>query len=666
MVDTSDLTATLVEMGLDRPLAHRLLFAHRHQDLLGRPVESAPFHDDMARDWSGPEQFHLDKVFRGGAKSTIGEESVTIGGLYGDFSYCLIVGANQPKAMERLAAIRHELKTNELIQGLFGADADLETDTDKEIVTTRGVRFQALGRGQSMRGVKHLHTRPDFVWIDDLEDRADVATPEARKKVWDWLTRDLLPACDPMGRVRMSATPLHPEAAPERLERDPAWQTRSIPIYYLDLETGEPRASWPARWPIEACLKLERSYRSRGELENFKQEYMVQAEAPETKPFKREMINLFPQVRTWQAAYSMTDPARTAHSGSATTGHAVWSWINGKLVIWDAWAKRILPDAIIQAVFDSHAEYRTVWCGVEEDGLNQFLLQPFRQKMVADGVTLPLRPVKAPNSKLDFIRGLQPFFMGREVQFAKPMPDLEEQLLGFPTGAIDAPNALAYALKLRPGAPIYDDFGPRHIAEDLRPASGRPVWLCLNATQALVTGCALQIVDGSVRVFADFVREGDPGSVLGELVSAAQLEVGRSVRLTAGPRHYDRHNNVGLIQAAKRLPQEVRPGFDPIRGRAVVRRLLQRDRSTQPMVLIGTDATWTLNAFVGGYSRSLVKAGQLSDQADDGPYRVLMEGIEAFAGLLEAGSPDSTDDDRRFAVTSDGRRYTSMLGNRGR
>lgn len=659
MDTTQELQSTLLEMGLDRPLAHQILFPHRHLDALGRPVASAPFHEDMAEDWGSTHPFVLDLVFRGGAKSTTGEESTLIGALYEDFKYGLVVSYNQPKAVERLAAIRHELHTNELIQTLFGEAATLETDTANELVLANGVKLAALGRGQSMRGVKHWDRRPDFIFIDDIEDRPDVATPEARKKVWDWLTRDLLPALDPLGRVRMAATPLHPEAAAERLTRDPSVLVRRIPIYYQDIEDGEFKASWPQRISLGEALAMEQRYRSRGELENFKQEYMVQAESPESKPFRREMINVFPQIRTWQATYSMTDPARSVKSSSATTGHVVWSWISGKLVIWEAWGKRLMPDEIINAVFESHEQHRSVWCGVEEDGLNQFLLQPFRQAMTLRG-SIPLKPVKAPTGKLDFIRGLQPFFQAREVQLAKPMPDLEEQLLGFPTGAIDVPNALAYALKMRPGVALYDGFGPRHIIEDLRPASGRPVWLCLNATDSLVTAAAVQAVDGALRVFWDLVREGDAGAVLADVVRAATLDLGCQVRLTVGPKHYDKYNNVGLVQAIKRLPAEVRNGVEPIRGRAVIRRLLDQEKQTLPMVMVCADATWILNAFIGGYSRAVMKGGALAEEAEDGPYKLLMEGVEAFAGLLEAGSPEREDDGRTYATTNDGRRYVTM------
>ena len=70
---------------------------------------------------------------------------------------------------------------------------------------------------------------------------------------------------------------------------------------------------------------------------------------------------------------------------------------------------------------------------------------------------------------------MQPFFAAREVEFAQPLPALTEQLLNYPTGKIDAPNALAYALQMRPGLPVLDGFGAEHIVPDLEHDPTRPL-----------------------------------------------------------------------------------------------------------------------------------------------------------------------------------------------
>jgi hypothetical protein len=579
-----------------------------------------------------------------------------------EFRNGIVVSYSLQKAQERVHAIRHEIETNDLLRKIFGDLVGPSIWGDSELVLSNGLRILAMGRGQSIRGVKFEEARPDIVFVDDVEDEPDVRTPEARLKVWDWVTKALIPACEPPGRrrIRMAATPLHPDAVSMRLARQPEWHTKIVPIYYLD-EDGEKQSSWPARWPIDKVLALERAMIDSGATQAFMQEYMCQAEAPETKLFKVDMMKVEPRVRTWEAAYSMTDPARTTNRKSATTGSATWSWIGTKLVIWDAWAERIMPDEIINRLFSIDEIHHPVAVGFEEDGLNEWALQAIRTEQVKRGHVIPLKPMKAPVGKLDFIGGLQTYFRAGDVQFAKELPDLKQQLLGFPNGAIDAPNALAYAPRMRPGAPIYDDFGARNVSEDLRPSPGSPVWLCLSATRSLVTAVALQVLDGSVRVFADWVREGSPADAVSDVIAQARLDVGRDIRLTAGPTHFDRYNNVGLQQAVSRLPAELRNGVAPDRGRDVVRKLLQIEKHGMPALMVSSSASWTLRAFTGGYCRQLQKHGMLSDEADPGAYKVLMEGIESFVGLMEFGSPDEDGRASFNATTAQGRPYRSMV-----
>jgi hypothetical protein len=659
MDDLSPREKVIYRIGSEHMLGHQLLFRHRH------PQATPIFHKELIEDWHAPIKNILDLVFRGGAKSTIAEEAITVKALFRRFRNGLIVGNSYDRAAARLHAIRREFETNPLIHELFG-DLQGRPWGDDKIELKTGVVIQALGKGQSLRGIKELDQRPDLLFVDDLEDRQDVSKPEMRQKVRDWHDFDLIPACDPEYLQRMAATPLHPDALPMRLMRDPEWVTHKFPIYYLHPDTGVRTSTWPERFPMSWIDKSEKSAQSRGQISGWRAEYMCESEAPETKPFKKEMFRIEPRVRTWQAVYSMFDPARTVKETSATTGKATWSWIGPKLIIWDAWGRRLMPNEIVDEVFNDVEAYHPVWIGVEEDGLNQFLMQPIRLENVKRGVSAPIKAVKAPRSKLDFIRGLQVFFHAREVEFVKPMPDLEGQLLGFPTGDIDVPNALAYALKLRPGAPIYDDFGARHVAEDLQPTRGQPCWLILNATRTLLTGILVQAIDGSIRIFKDYVREGDPGSNVGDMIALAQLDAGRVVRLLGGPLHFDTYNNVGLRQALTRLQIDLERGAPSERGRPHLVNLLQRERYTMPMVMVSSQATWTLNAFSGGYSRALLKAGQLADFAEEGEYRVLMEGLESFAGRLSVGSPEEENDDRNYAVTADGRRYVSTLPQRGR
>ena len=648
-------TTLLKAFYYDRPLAHRVLFAHR------RPNKTPAFHEKMIRDFHDTEHPRvLDLVFRGSAKSTLAEEAILIMAGFRDFKNCIIVGETEGRAIERLAAIRNEIDNNGLVLEVFG-DLRGPVNSEAEIILSNGVRVMAMGRGQAIRGVKHNDMRPDFIFCDDLEDLKSVENKDIRARTRRWFYSELLPAGNDKPMIRMAATPLDPDALAVRLAGDPEWTVHTYPIEFIN-DKGEKEASWPERYPLKWIEKRREEFTRAGLLRNFNAEYMVSVTTAGDREFTSDMFRIEPQVRTWQAVYGMFDPARTTNIKSATTGFASWSWIGARLVVWDAWAKMIMPDEIVKSIFDFALDdtMRPTFVGVEEDGLNEFLLQPIRQEQVRRGVTIPFKAMRAPKGKFDFIRGLQPFFKAREVTFAKPLPDLVEQFQGFPTGNIDAPNALAYSLKMRPGAAIYDDFNGRHVAENLGMSPQVPMYLAMNATSNCVTGVLLQYNAGGIRIFADWVLEGEVAVNAPEIVAMARLIGGNKIRLSGGPIHFDQWNNVGLRQALTRLPAELTRCGNIEDGRSILRSAFQREIRSFPAIQVGEDARWTLNACSGGYCRSINKQGMISNSADEGPYRVLMEGLESWAAILKAGSLVDDEDDVNYDYTPSGQKYVAM------
>jgi hypothetical protein len=151
--------------------------------------------------------------------------------------------------------------------------------------------------------------------------------------------------------------------------------------------------------------------------------------------------------------------------------------------------------------------------------------------------------------------------------------------------------------------------------------------------------------------------------VLSSIVAAAGLEIGRTpLRVLAGPAHFTGHDAVGLRAAAIKVPVGLRTGSDLATGQAEIRELLKRTSRGQPCLQVSTAARWTLNAFSGGYCRDVLRTGELSDFTKTGPHKVLMEGLEAFAGLLRGGVAGDDDSERNYAYAPDGRRYLSARG----
>jgi hypothetical protein len=635
----------------DRFAAHEELFGHRHE------YASAPFHRELVEDFWSEDWACVDLGFRECGKTTLVEEDLVMTACEGLYRNIIIVGAKEMLAAELLQSVKTEIEQNEVVQGVYRVGPG-HTWTQTKVVLSNGVCIQAIGRDQSLRGTKYEDRRPDLVIVNDFEDDEDLLTPEGRRRTLRWFLRILLPACDRRRRrIRIYDTVRDAESVPMLLIRQEGWRHRFIPISYLD-EAGEERSSWPGHPTLTtAWIEKERAlYRKMGALDIWEREYMCNAASEESRVFTSEMIRVEPQERVWQRVYAMIDPARSIGRGAATTGWAVWSWVRHRLIVWEAGAKRLLPDEIVELAYRIGAEYDPVEIGIEEDGLNEWLNQPIRQEAVRRRRSIPYIPVKAPRGKLDFIRGLQPFFKAREVVFAQESADLREQILSFPTGRIDAPNALAYALLLRPGRLMYENFIPEvHIVDEAADLDGT-LYLFANAADGFVA-CGLFAIRGrEAAILADWIVEGDPQVELEGIVREASMIAGRRFEVVCPPKHFEMYGNVGLAQAARALGLEVRQGGEPLQGRAWLRKELEKRTRDGATFLVSSRAHAVINAMAGGYEAESLR----SETAKPGRYKILMEGLESFCALLDFGLQDDRGE-RNMRVGTDGRHYLSAM-----
>ena len=632
-------------------LAHQLLFRHRH------PNTTPKFHIEIVKLWHGNDERVIIQAFRGAAKSTLAEEAIIIQALLRKFHNGIILGETYERAVERLRSIKHEIETNSIIEGLFG-DQVGPTWSEAKIVLNNGVIIQAFGRGQSLRGSKHLDFRPDRCFCDDIENEDSCVSPEAIEKTKQWLMAVVMPALEPGARVRINGTPLNPRSLICQLAADPSWVCRTFPIVHIG-EDGDERATWGDRFPLDDIERMKEDYRRIGMSTAFAQEYMCQSEDPSSKPFTASLIRVEPTVRTWHAVYAMCDPARSVKQTSASTGMAVWSWLSNRLIVWDAWCGFWQPDQIVSEIFQIDQTYSPVAIGVERDGLEEFILQPLRHEQLRRGYSIPIRPLKAPAGKFNFITGLQPYFKAGEVIFVKECAEARAQFLSFPSGRIDIPNALAYALSLRPGQPVYDGFNNAHVVDGLRCRPGRPTWIALNSDGRCTTAVLCQLVDGALVVLADRAREGEPAIYLADMVQELSLDADTRPRLLIPPVHFSSYSPIGLRAAIRALPAEVSRGGDETVGRNEIGALINRLSHGRPALQVASDARWSLNAFAGGYCREVGKKGLLTPETSVGPYKVLLEGLESFAAIIRSTRLNEDDVEVNWAYTQDGRKYIS-------
>jgi len=135
---------------------------------------------------------------------------------------------------------------------------------------------------------------------------------------------------------------------------------------------------------------------------------------------------------------------------------AVWAFIGPRSSFWTVVPSSGSPIRSSTTCSKSTQPYGPVAIGVETNGLEEFLMQPLRHEMIKRGAFIPIVGYRAPRNKLQFIAALQSF-MHAVTWYLPRISRRSKQFLSFPTGRIDFPNALAYALQMRPTV-VYEDF----------------------------------------------------------------------------------------------------------------------------------------------------------------------------------------------------------------
>jgi predicted phage terminase large subunit-like protein len=89
-----------------------------------------------------------------------------------------------------------------------------------------GVRLEAFGTGQNIRGRRRRQHRPTLIVCDDIQNDRHIDSPRARELSRRWFHGTLLPAGTRRTNVIHLATALHRDALALELHRTPGWRSR--------------------------------------------------------------------------------------------------------------------------------------------------------------------------------------------------------------------------------------------------------------------------------------------------------------------------------------------------------------------------------------------------------------------------------------------------------
>lgn len=364
-----------------------------------------------------------------------------------------------PHAETQLENVKRELEANSRLLHDFGI-LKPERSTGKHwatdiFETTNGAAMVARGAGAQIRGLNLQGVRPQKVKVDDVEDRESVSTEEQRKKMRVWGYGDLLPclpALDPLATMIVIGTVLHPASLLMTWANDPKFTV--VRFGALD-RAGKPL--WAENMSTERLEIEKKSFARAGELPTFYLEYHNQVRAEETQIFQQRFFRYGPPgPEDGSLIWSVyCDPAisESKKADSAVVYAAGISLKTGRIFVPQPWAMRgARPRDIIDAFFNYSRRFGAVHHGIEANQYQAALIHLVRAEMFKKKHYFEVLPIihGSKNSKYTRIKGvLQPRYSNGYIQHYVPIPDLESQLLDFPSGVHDDhPDGLAGAIAL--------------------------------------------------------------------------------------------------------------------------------------------------------------------------------------------------------------------------
>lgn len=342
------------------------------------------------------------------------------------------------------------------------------------ILTASGIKIEAAGQGQSLRGRKHGAYRPDLVHLDDLENDENVVTPKQRDKLEKWLNSTVLPLGGPGIKLDVIyvGSILHYDSVLARTMKNPSWNAKRFQAILawpenLKLwddweavlrEKGKDaakafykrhqkamlkgsRVSWAARPLLDLML-----IRVRVGTRAFDAEYQNDPVSGENAIF-HGCIHEWRELEPDLIYFGSCDPSLGKHNSRGNDPSALlvggWHRIKKVLKVVRADIRVRRPKKIITDVIELQRQYGCVAWAFESVQFQDFLRETLIEESLKAGIPVPARSVIPTTDKSGRIESLQPFMESERILIARMLATLREQLMHFPMADHDdGPDAL--------------------------------------------------------------------------------------------------------------------------------------------------------------------------------------------------------------------------------
>lgn len=383
----------------------------------------------------------------------------------GQVSGCVIVSNNQTKAMGLLADVQAELEANVRYIADFGEQRTYGDWEEQNFTTQDGTGFWALGRGQSPRGLRKAEKRPNMVIVDDFDDEEFVENEARVQKGVDWLLGGLYGAIATKGaRFIMVGNRIHQKSALAHVVGDvEKGQVKKDGVYHLKVfalenpkthaenqgPTGVP--AWRENYSLaQIRLKMDRMGVKIAQRELFHKHIRKGLK------FKSEWLTWVTvgNLSAYPFVVTYVDPSYKDSNTNDFKAIVAVAPIGHFRDLVDCWIRQTSKSAMVNAHYDMVERLmargaRAVYNYIEGKFIQPEFLKTYYEVGEQRGYQLSIHlDNRMKPDKRGRIEDLQPNVENGATRFAQDLAtsvdyrEFEDQLLQFPSGHDDGPDAL--------------------------------------------------------------------------------------------------------------------------------------------------------------------------------------------------------------------------------
>lgn len=437
-----------------------------------RTVHNAPFHNQAAR--KVMDTPNLKAVFmwpRGHAKSTHFDIFMPLWLMLRPkrlINFMVVVGKSQDSANRLLGDIQAELEYNQRIIADFGQQKNLGLWTAGEFKTASGVKFLAVGRGQSPRGLREREARPDYIVIDDLDDDELCRNEKRVHDLTDWVKEALFGALDVgRGRFLMVGNLISKTSVLANIAA-----TRGVFVSKVQAvdKNGEP--VWKEKWTKEDAQE----YRDFVGYRAWEKEMMHNPIVDGTI-FRADWIRYKPiqSLRKYDMLVCYTDPSFKSTTANDYKASRLWGKVGNELHLIDCYVRQDTVGGMVRWLYDLYERTRdkvAVQFFMEANFMQDVILDEFAVEGKNRGYQLPIMPDKRKKpEKIQRIEAISPLWERGRVYYNERLKDSPDMQVG-----IEQTLALERGSRVHDDAPDADEGAIWILQRNARQESCQPVF----------------------------------------------------------------------------------------------------------------------------------------------------------------------------------------------